>query len=71
MKLLSIGNSFSQDAHRWLHWLAAENGVFIVSGIIEERANEVIDALNAAGYTIVDESYENGWYCGTVKPRRA
>ena len=29
MKLLSIGNSFSQDAHRWLHWLAAENGVEI------------------------------------------
>ena len=23
MKILSIGNSFSQDAHRWLHSLAA------------------------------------------------
>jgi len=44
-----------------------ENGVFIVSGIIEERANEVIEALTAAGYVIVDESYENGWYCGCVR----
>ncbi len=49
----------------------ADDGVFIVSGIIEERANEVIDALTAAGYTIIDESYENGWYCGVGKPRRA
>ncbi len=22
MKILSIGNGFSQDAHRWLYWLA-------------------------------------------------
>ncbi|MBR6741068.1 MAG: DUF4886 domain-containing protein [Clostridia bacterium] len=27
MKLLSIGNSFSNDAHRWLHKLAEQNGV--------------------------------------------
>ncbi len=27
MKLLSIGNSFSQDAHKWLHKLATVNGV--------------------------------------------
>lgn len=26
MKVLSIGNSFSQDAHRWLHKLAEVNG---------------------------------------------
>ena len=26
MKILSIGNSFSQDAHRWLHSLAKLNG---------------------------------------------
>jgi len=33
----------------------AENGVFIVSGIIAERANEVLDALDAAGYKVEDE----------------
>lgn len=27
MKILSIGNSFSQDAHKWLHNLAAINGI--------------------------------------------
>ena len=27
MQLLSIGNSFSQDAHKWLHKLAQDNGV--------------------------------------------
>ncbi len=26
MKILSIGNSFSQDAHKWLHSLAKQNG---------------------------------------------
>lgn len=29
MKILSIGNSFSQDAHKWLHKLAKVNGVDI------------------------------------------
>ena len=27
MKILSIGNSFSQDAHRWLQKLAKQNGI--------------------------------------------
>ncbi len=27
MKVLSIGNSFSQDAHKWLHQLAKLNGI--------------------------------------------
>lgn len=27
MKILSIGNSFSQDAHKWLHKIAKANGV--------------------------------------------
>ena len=29
MKILSIGNSFSQDAHKWLHKLAADNGLSV------------------------------------------
>lgn len=51
------------DVHEYM----AENAVFIVSGIIEERADEVIAALTAAGFEIVDQSYENGWYCGCVR----
>ena len=31
MKVLSIGNSFSQDAHKWLHKLAEQNGVEVNS----------------------------------------
>lgn len=27
MKVLSIGNSFSQDSHKWLHRLAEKNGI--------------------------------------------
>ncbi len=27
MKILSIGNSFSEDAHKWLHQLAKDNGI--------------------------------------------
>ena len=44
----------------------AEDGVFIVSGIIEERAGEVLTALDAAGYKVEDERYENGWYAAAV-----
>lgn len=29
MKILSIGNSFSEDAHKWLHKLANDNGIEI------------------------------------------
>ncbi|MBQ9860836.1 MAG: DUF4886 domain-containing protein [Clostridia bacterium] len=32
MKLLSIGNSFSVDAQRWLHTLAVENGIDLQTG---------------------------------------
>lgn len=44
----------------------AKDGVFIVSGIIEERAHEVLDALDAAGYRVDEERYENGWYAAAV-----
>lgn len=44
----------------------AENGVFIVSGIIAERANEVLEVLDKAGYKVEDERYENGWYAAAL-----
>ena len=44
----------------------AEGGVFVVSGIIAERANEVLTALDAAGYRVDEERYENGWYAAAV-----
>ena len=53
----------SPDVDKYL----AKNGTYIVSGIIEERANEVIDALDGDGYKPVAERYENGWYAAAFK----
>ncbi len=44
----------------------AEGGVLIVSGIIEERAGEVLEVLGREGYRVADERYENGWYAAAV-----
>ncbi len=43
----------------------APGGRLIVSGIIEERADEVTDAFSALGYTLVEKATENGW-CAAV-----
>lgn len=50
------------DAYKFF----AKNGVFIVSGIIDTRADEVKRALEAEGYSIVAERGENGWYAAAV-----
>jgi len=44
----------------------ADGGVLIVSGIIEERADEVIAALEKNGFAVRDGKRENGWYAGVV-----
>ncbi len=51
------------DTERYL----APGGVWIFSGVIEERADEVVSALKAAGYTLVGEKRENGWYAGAAR----
>lgn len=43
--------------------LLAENGTFIVSGIITERENEVIKSLNRNGFKIVEKRDKKGWVC--------
>ncbi len=45
----------------------AEDGVFIVSGIIAERAEEVISVLEREGYGIERERYEKGWYAAALR----
>lgn len=45
----------------------AENGVFIVSGIIEERAEEVVSVLHENGYSVEEERRENGWYAAALR----
>ncbi len=47
--------------------LLARDGVLIVSGIIDERANEVTDAFLSLGYTVVEEAHENGWCAAALK----
>lgn len=38
-----------------------ESGTLIISGIIEERMNEVIDAVESAGFTKLDVNIREGW----------
>ena len=45
----------------------ADDGVLIVSGIIIERAEETVDALHDAGFRVIDDRRENGWYAAAVK----
>ena len=40
-----------------------EDGWFLTSGIIDDRAEEVAAALKAAGWEIVETSSSEGWYC--------
>ena len=51
------------DAGRYMK----PDGCFIVSGIIEERAAEVLEALSANGFHVVKDAHENGWYCACVQ----
>lgn len=39
------------------------NGLFITSGIIDTRADEVINKLLSTGFKIIDKMEEKGWYC--------
>ena len=45
----------------------APEGVLIVSGIITERAMETVSALEAAGWRLIDERRENGWFAGALQ----
>lgn len=47
----------------------AQDGVLMVSGIITERAEETVSALNAAGWTLVDSRSENGWFAGALRKK--
>lgn len=41
--------------------LLNENGIFICSGIIDERAPEVLSALKKSGLKVIKESYDRNW----------
>ncbi len=43
-------------------WLAPD-GIFICSGIIEGRQNEVKEAIKNSGLRIIEARHEDDWYC--------
>ena len=47
--------------------LMADDAVFIASGIIDERIDEVRRAAAAVGFTWVDEQFRSGWYAVLMK----
>jgi ribosomal protein L11 methylase PrmA len=44
------------------------NGVFIASGIIGERLDEVNLALTEAGFEIIETKSANDWFCIVCSP---
>ena len=43
--------------------LLAEGGVYIVSGIIDTREQDVLDALGALGFVVTERHEQGGWLC--------
>ena len=48
--------------------LLGENGVFICSGIIDDRAEEVKGKLEEAGFAILESRSSEGWFSFTCRP---
>lgn len=44
-----------------------DDGILIVSGIITERKDETVEALNNNGWTLEDFMEERGWFAGVLK----
>ncbi len=55
------------DMSPYFSEFAAENAVLIVSGIIDERLEEVLYALKAANWKTVSQKREEGWNCIKLK----
>ena len=47
--------------------LLAEDGVYIVSGIIDTREQDVLAALDKCGFTVVQRHEHGGWLCLVTK----
>lgn len=43
------------------------DGIFLCSGILDEREQEVRDTLNAAGLTVTTARHSDGWCCLTAR----
>ncbi len=58
--------SLLSDAKKFMH----DNSLFICSGIIDTRAKEVIDALEAEGLEIVDSPEKDGWHAYSARIKK-
>ncbi len=47
--------------------LLADDGVYIVSGIIDTREQDVLSALDSCGFTVVERHEHGGWLCLVTK----
>ena len=54
---------FAKDVGRFLR----PNGVFITSGIIDTREQEVRAALEENGFAVLERNEQNGWICFVCK----
>jgi ribosomal protein L11 methyltransferase len=50
--------------------LLAEDGVYIVSGIIDTREQDVLAALDKCGFTVVERREHGGWLCMVCKSEK-
>ena len=42
-------------------------GVYITSGIIDDKEQTVVDAVKAAGLEVLDVTYQGEWVCVTAR----
>jgi ribosomal protein L11 methyltransferase len=45
------------------------DGIFIASGIIDDRRDDVVAAMNAQGIEVIEERTQGGWYALACKAR--
>lgn len=50
-----------------LHTVLMEGGTFIASGIIDTRKEELLEAITAAGLTVLEVEEERGWVAITAR----
>ena len=43
------------------------SGIYITSGIIEDKEQAVVDAIKAAGLEVLDVTYQGEWVCVTAR----
>lgn len=57
---------FTKDVGKFLK----EDGLYITSGIIDTREQDVLDAFEKYGFEVVARHESNGWLCFEAKPKK-